>query len=95
MTDQTGRFAGHVLRGDVINTVINIRHLRRVTGGAGDTGTGGDGGLDGQLRRRAVAIVGVEVTAGTVGMLGDDIGEGRQITGTVIVTDGTALLGAL
>ncbi len=63
VTDQTGRFTSDVLRGNVINTVINIRHLRRVTGGAGHTGTGGDGGLNRQLRRGAVAVIDVGVTA--------------------------------
>jgi len=95
VTNQAGHFAGHVTGSDVINTVIDIRNLRRMTGRAGHTGAGGDGLINGQLRRSAVAVVSVEVTAGTVGVLSDDISEGYQVAATVIVTDCTTLLGAL
>ena len=66
MTDQTGRLASDIARSDVIHAVIDIRHLRRVTGRAGHTRAARDGRLHGRLHRRAVAVVRVAVTGRTV-----------------------------
>jgi len=92
VTNQAGHFAEHITGSDVINTMIDIRNLRRMTGRAGHTGTGGDGLINGQLRRGAVAVVGVSMTTGTVGMFGHDVAEGCQVAAAVIMTDRTALL---
>ena len=79
----------------MVNAVINIRNLRRMTGRAGHAGAGRDRVLDGQLRRGAVAIVGVAVTGRTAIVLGRDIAEGHQAVAAVVMTGRTALLGGL
>ena len=92
VTDQTGRFAGHITGPNMVNTVIGIGNLGHVTGGAGDAAAGCDHGFDCRLNRRRVAVVTVGVTAGTVGVLSDDVGKGCQIVAVRIVANSAALL---
>ena len=66
VTDQTGRLAGYVSGRNVIHAVIDIRNLRRVTGGAGHSRAARNGRLDGRLQRSTEAIVRVAVTGRTV-----------------------------
>ena len=64
VTDQAGRLAGHVTGTNVIHAVIDIRHLRDVTGGAGGRTAAGNRALDISQWRRCRA--GIGMTAGAV-----------------------------
>ena len=96
VTDQTGCFTGDEAGRDVINTVINIRNFRHVTGRTAHTGAGRDDSLNRQLNRGCIAVISIEVTGRTViAVLGDDIGIGQKTAATVVVTDSATLLGRL
>jgi len=71
--------------------LMAIRYFSDMAGATGDAGAGGDGLINGQLGRGAVAVIDVGMTAGTVVMLGDDIAEGCQVAAAVIMTDCTTL----